>query len=69
MSSMTRKLKRSKEDIIMAIKFKCDTCGFERLVYRAEFKKMTQETFKNNQLFMCENCKIRMNPISVEVDY
>ena len=53
----------------MAIKFKCDTCGFERLVYRAEFKKMTQETFKNNQLFMCENCKIRMNPVSVEVDY
>lgn len=69
MSSMTRKLKRNKEDIIMAIKFKCDICGFERLVYRAELKKMTQETFKNNQLFMCENCKIRMNPVSVEVDY
>ena len=69
MSSMTRKLKRNKEDIIMAIKFNCDTCGFERLVYRVEFKKMTQETFKNNQLFMCENCKIRMNPVSVEVDY
>ena len=33
MSSMTRKLKRNKEDIIMEIKFKCDTCGFERLVY------------------------------------
>ena len=41
MSSMTRKLKRNKSDITMAIKFKCDICGFERLVYRSEFKKMT----------------------------
>lgn len=53
----------------MAIKFKCDACGFERLVYRAEFKKMTQETFKNNRLFICDKCKTRMNPVSVEVDY
>ena len=69
MSSMTKKLKKSKLNITMAIKFKCDTCGFERLVYRAEFKKMTQETFKNNKLFICGKCKIRMNPVSVEVDY
>ena len=27
MSSMTRKLKRNKSDITMAIKFKCDICG------------------------------------------
>lgn len=69
MSSITRKLKKNKLDITMAIKFKCDTCGFERLVYKAEFKKMTQETFKNNRLFMCDKCKTRMNPVSVEVDY
>ena len=69
MSSRTRKLKKNKLDITMAIKFKCDACGFERLVYRAEFKKMTQETFKNNRLFICDKCKTRMNPVSVEVDY
>ena len=69
MSSMTRKMKRNKSEITMAIKFKCDKCVFERLVYRAEFKKITQETFKNNKLFMCENFKTRMNPVSVEVDY
>ena len=69
MSSRTRKLKKNKLDITMAIKFKCDACGFERLVYRAESKKMTQETFKNNRLFICDKCKTRMNPVSVEVDY
>jgi transcription elongation factor Elf1 len=66
---MRSKNKKNKLDITMAIKFKCNKCGFERLVYREEFKKMTQKTFKNNKLFICDNCKIRMNPISVEVDY
>lgn len=69
MSSMTKKIKKNKLDIIMSIKFKCEKCGFERLVYQSEFKKMTQETFKNNKLFICDNCKIRMNPISVEADF
>ena len=53
----------------MAIKFKCNTCRFKKLVYRAECKKMTQETFKNNKLFMCDKCKTRINPVNVEVNY
>lgn len=30
---------------------------------------MTQETFQNNKLFICDNCRIRMNPTSVEADF
>lgn len=56
-------------NIQMAIKFKCPKCGFERLVPRERFQEMTEETFKDNKLFICNNCKIRMNPVTVEVDY
>ena len=71
MGSFTRKYKKNKQNInlVMAIKFKCSMCGFERLVSQSEFKKMNEETFKNNKLFFCDKCNIRMNPITVEVDY
>jgi hypothetical protein len=70
MSSMTKRFKKNKVlNLDMSIKFKCPICGFERLVPQMEFKKMTQETFKNNKLFLCDNFNIRMNPITVEVDY
>ena len=71
MSSLTRKYKRNCQNLnlFMAIKFKCPICGFERLVPQSEFKKMNDETFKNNKLFICDKCNIRMNPITVEVDY
>ena len=48
---------------------RCPKCGFERLVPQSELKKMNEETFKNNKLFICDICNIRMNPITVEVDY
>lgn len=48
---------------------RCPKCGFERLVPQSELKKMNEETFKNNKLFICDKCNIRMNPIIVEVDY
>lgn len=67
MSSMAKKFR--KPDLKMAIKFKCNKCGFERLVPKSEFQKMTDKTFKNNKLFICDKCNIRMNPITVEVDY
>ena len=64
-----RMLKNKKLDISMSIKFKCSKCGFEKLIAQSEFKKMTEETFKSNPIFFCKNCNIRMNPITVEVDY
>ena len=67
MSSMANKFRKA--DLKMAIKFKCTKCGFERLVPKSEFQKMTDKTFKNNKLFICDKCNIRMNPITVEVDY
>lgn len=70
MSSMIKKFKKNKMiDIRMNIKFKCNNCNFERLVPKEEFDNMANETFKNNKIFLCDNCDIRMNPITVEVDY
>lgn len=42
---------------------------FTRFVPKSEFDKMTQKTFTNNKLFFCDNCNIRMNPISIEADF
>ena len=54
MGSFTRKYKKNKQNInlVMAIKFKCPICGFERLVPQSDFKKMNEVTFKNNKLFI-----------------
>lgn len=70
MSSMTKKFKKSKKiDISLSIKFICDICGFERIVPQSEFKKMIEKTFQNNKLFICNHCKIRMRPATVEADF
>lgn len=71
MGSFTRKYKRNNQNLnlFMAIKFKCPICDFERIVPQSVLKKMNNETFKNNKLFSCDKCNIRMNPITIEVDY
>ena len=61
MSSITKKyLKNKKIEVSLSIKFVCDTCGFTRIVPQSEFKKMNNESFKNNKLFICDKCNIRM---------
>lgn len=71
MGSFSRKIKRNSPivNIYLSTKFKCPFCGFTRLVPKSEFDKMTQKTFTNNKLFFCDNCNIRMNPISIEADF
>lgn len=70
MSNVLRKIKRNKENtIFMSIKFQCPRCKKEKLVPQKVFQQMTNDTFKNTNLFTCDNCNIRMNPITVEVDY
>ena len=70
MSSMIKKFKKNKMiDVRMSIKFKCNNCNFERLVPKEEFDKMTNDTFKNNKLFFCDNCNCKMYPATIEVDY
>lgn len=53
----------------MAIKFECSKCHSTKIIPQSEFQKMTDETFKNNPIFVCNTCNIRMIPITVEVDY
>jgi len=70
MSSISRKLKKNKSiNIRMNMKWKCYKCGYEKLIPREEFSKLTNETFKTSTMFFCKNCNIRMEPISIEVDY
>ena len=70
MSSITSKINKRKDfDIKLSVKFICPHCGFKRLVPQSEFKKMTNETFKNNKLFICDKCNIRMTPTTIEADF
>lgn len=71
MGSFSRKIKRNSPilDIYLSMKFQCPICGFTRLVPKSEFDKMTEKTFKNNKLFFCHNCNIRMTPVSIEADF
>ena len=70
MSSMAKKFRKKQSfNVSLSIKFVCPHCGFSRIVPQSEFKKMTEDTFQNSKLFICDNCKIRMSPTSVEADF
>ena len=47
----------------------CPKCGNFKLIPQSTFQKMNNDTFKNNSIFLCDKCKIRMTPITIEVDY
>lgn len=67
---MTKKfIKNKKIEVSLSIKFVCDICGFSRIVPQSEFKKLNDETFYKSKLFICDNCKIRMRPATVEADF
>lgn len=67
MSNIIKKIKKNKsENIFMSMKFQCPKCRQEKLIPQKVFQQMTDETFKNTNLF---TCNIRMNPITIEVDY
>ena len=71
MSSMLKKInKKQNLNFSMGIKFLCPKCGNTKLIPQSTFQKiMNNETFKNNPIFLCDKCKIKMKPITVEVDY
>ena len=70
MGSIKRKILRNKSiDIKMSMKFKCSNCGYEKLISRETIESLDPATFKNNIIFKCQHCNIRMKPITIEVDY
>lgn len=70
MGSLKRKFMRNKPfDIKMSMKFKCSKCGYEKLISRETIQSLDPNTFKDNIIFKCKNCNIRMEPITIEVDY
>lgn len=69
MSSIAKKLKNKSLNIQMSIKFQCPSCGYEKLIPQNTIQKLDKKTFKDNEIFKCSNCHIRMNPITIEVDY
>lgn len=70
MGSLKRKFLRNKPiDIRMNIKFKCSKCGNEKLISRETIQSLDSDTFKDNIIFKCQNCNIRMDPVTIEVDY
>lgn len=70
MSSMIRKFQRNKQmNVQMSIKFQCPNCEYEKLIPKETIQNLNPKTFKDNEIFKCPKCNIRMNPITIEVDY
>lgn len=53
----------------MSLKLECPKCKNYKLIPKETFDKMTEKEFKEGKVFLCKECNIRMNPVSVEVDY
>ena len=70
MSNMLRKIKRQSVPVFaMSLKVECPKCKNYKLIPRETFQKMTEEEYKKGEIFLCEKCNTKMNPVSVEVDY
>ena len=72
---MSKKFKKNiKEEHIvpglkLSMRFVCPNCHSTKVIPRETFNKMTNDTFKNNPIFMCNKCNIRMNPTEVIADF
>lgn len=53
----------------MSLKVECHKCKNYKLIPREIFQKMTEEEYQKGEIFLCEKCNIKMNPVSIEVDY
>lgn len=54
----------------MSYKFECPNCGTTKLISYEEIQSLDKKTFADNIIFKCPNCvNVRMNPITIEVDY
>lgn len=67
---MLRKIKRhSLPNLTMSLKVECPKCRKTKLIPREVFQKISEEEFQEGKMFLCEKCYVKMNPVSVEVDY
>ena len=69
MSSMLRKINKKNINFSMSIKFLCPICGNTKIISQSTFQKMNNKMFKDNLIFLFDKCKMKMKPITVEVDY
>lgn len=45
---------------------KCSIYGFEKLISRDTIGSLDPNTFKDNVIFKCQNCSIRIEPVTIE---
>lgn len=66
---MSNMLRQSKPIFYMSLNVECPKCKKYKLIPRKTFQKMNEEEYQKGEIFLCEKCNIKMNPVSVEVDY
>lgn len=70
MSNMLRKIKRQSVPVFsMRLKVECPKCKNFKLIPRETFQKMTEEEYQKGEIFLCNKYNIKMNLVSIEVDY
>lgn len=53
----------------MSMKFRGSKCSFEKLISRETIQSLDLNTFKDHIIFKCQYCNIRIEPITIKVDY
>ena len=65
-------VKKNKKTICTSIlnefKGRMSKCKNFKLIPRETFQKMTEEEYQNGEIFLCNKCNIKMNPVFVEVE-
>lgn len=51
------------------MKFVCPKCNDFKIISREKIQSINPEEFKNNEIFICKNCNIRMIPKEIIADY
>ena len=70
MSNILRKIKRQSVPVFsMSLKVECSKCKNFKLIPRETFQKIIEKEYRKGEIFLCEKCNIKTNPVSVEVDY
>lgn len=69
MGSISKKFKKNNINIHLSMKFVCPKCNDFKILSREKIQSINPEEFKNNEIFICKNCNIRMIPTEIIANY
>lgn len=70
MGSINKRFKKNKNiEILLSVRFVCNNCNFSKIIPKEVTDNINRNEFKNNPIFICPNCNIRMVPTEIHADF